>query len=267
MATKDTAVAKSNGFNVPAIANDMKEIIQESFAGESDLLEFPRATVMAGGVGFFNVPDEFGEDESVKVLEGVIIYAHAANAYWSPGTDGAPDCFSNDGITGYDRNDRVYRPCHKCPYNEFGSYVNEKGEHGRGKACKTGYRVYLLRDGETFPIILSIPPTSRRAVMKRLTKMFVMRNRPMHSAVVQFSLMKQENSAGQPYSVVSVNVKKDANGNPAILDPDTVSALGKYAEIIKDTVSHSDERAYTEPEESAPTGREGLDVTEDTLED
>ena len=104
----------------------------------------------------------------VKDITGVILYNHPAYAYYASafaGGHAAPDCSSIDGVTG------VGMPggdCRTCPYNKFGS-----GD-GQSKLCKNKRMLYILREGELFPVALSLPTGSLKTftnyVKRQLTK-------------------------------------------------------------------------------------------------
>ena len=55
--------------------------------------------------------------------------------------------------------------CAKCRYNQFGS-----GESG-GKACKNRRRIYILREGEVFPVLLSLPTGSLKEFTRYIQRL------------------------------------------------------------------------------------------------
>ncbi len=102
--------------------------------------------------------DETGE--TVKELVGVIVYKDKIRGYWDrTAEDNIPECSSIGGVTGITR-DGKNRPCASCPFNQWGSAVDEKGEQTKGKACKEMRRIYLALKGAAVPIIITLPPTS-----------------------------------------------------------------------------------------------------------
>ena len=76
---------------------------------------------------------------------------HKGYATKYTGGNQPPDCCSFDGVTGEGEPGGA---CRKCPLNQFGS-----GENG-AKACKNRRRIYVLREGEIFPLLLSLPTGS-----------------------------------------------------------------------------------------------------------
>lgn len=102
--------------------------------------------------------DESGE--TVKELVGVIVYKDKVRGYWDRSADdNVPECSSIGGVTGTTRNGET-RSCANCPYNQWGSAVDEKGEPMKGKACKEMRRIYLALKGTAVPIFVTLPPTS-----------------------------------------------------------------------------------------------------------
>jgi len=136
------------------------EDIQAMMGDDLDGLDISpeRIKIPSGGATSYEMPSEDGDDtESVKEFSGVVLYHHPLNAYYATkytGGSNPPDCGSFDGIVG------VGTPggnCKQCPHNQFGT-----GENG-SKACKNRRRVYILREGELFPLLLSLPTGSLKA--------------------------------------------------------------------------------------------------------
>jgi phosphoglycerate-specific signal transduction histidine kinase len=73
---------------------------------------------------------------------------------------------------------------------------------GKGKACKNMRTLYILRSGEAMPIQLSLPPTSLRPFTDFMNSVFVTRQRPTSTAIVQIGLKRQDNGTNQ-YSVAT----------------------------------------------------------------
>ena len=191
---KNTQIAAvETGFTALANNNILEEALADEYAG----LEFSidRVKLPAGGGTAFEVPAEDGEDtEMVKDITGVILYNHPAYAYYASanhpayayyasafaGGHAAPDCSSIDGATG------IGTPggdCRRCPFNKFGS-----GD-GQSKLCKNKRMLYILREGELFPVALSLPTGSLKTftnyVKRQLTK-----GRKISQIVTKISLKK-----------------------------------------------------------------------------
>ena len=205
--SKELAVA-TTGFTALANNNLLEEAMTDEYAG----LEFSidRVKLPAGGGTAFEVPAEDGEDtEMVKDITGVILYNHPAFAYYASAFTGghaAPDCSSIDGVTG------VGMPggdCRTCPFNKFGS-----GD-GQSKLCKNKRMLYILREGELFPVALSLP------VKRQLTK-----GRKISQIVTKISLKKATSAAGIAYSQAVFTFER-------VLSPEEIAAVSGVAESCK----------------------------------
>ena len=200
---KNTQIAAvETGFTALANNNILEEALADEYAG----LEFSidRVKLPAGGGTAFEVPAEDGEDtEMVKDITGVILYNHPAYAYYASafaGGHAAPDCSSIDGATG------IGTPggdCRRCPFNKFGS-----GD-GQSKLCKNKRMLYILREGELFPVALSLPTGSLNSQI-----------------VTRISLKKATSSAGIAYSQAVFNFER-------VLSPEEITALSGVVETCK----------------------------------
>ena len=169
------------------------------FAEELDGLtpSFERIKIPAGGGLSYEVPgDDPDSPDSVKEFKAVILYHHPINCYYKEdytGGNNPPDCGSMDGHIGVDAETGECKSCAECEFNKFGS-----GKNG-AKACKQKRRIYLLREGESLPTILSLPTGSlgefSKYVMRLLSK-----GKKTVSVVTKFTLKKAQNSGGINYS-------------------------------------------------------------------
>jgi hypothetical protein len=77
-----------------------------------------------------------------------------------PGSNDAPDCYSNDGIKpAADAEDPQCKTCALCPHAQWGSRISESGK--KAKACSEVKRLAVAEPGdEENPMLLRIPPTS-----------------------------------------------------------------------------------------------------------
>lgn len=183
-------------------------------------ITFDRVNIPAAGGQAFEVPGEMpGETDMVKEFTGVILFHHPLFTYWREryaGGNNAPDCGSYDGVTG------VGNPggsCAHCPLNQFGS-----GENG-GKACKNKRRIYILREGELIPILLTLPIGSMRdfaVYVKRL----LAKGKKSSSVVTKFSLKKATNANGIVYSRAQFAVER-------ALTPEELPYIESMAEQVK----------------------------------
>jgi hypothetical protein len=144
--------AQDTGFQALA-DSDLGAMMAEELDGLD--AGFERIKIPSAGSTVFEVPgEEDGEPDAVKEFSAVILHHHPLHAYYSTkytGGNQPPDCASFDGVTG---EGEPGGSCRKCPLNQFGS-----GENG-AKACKNRRRIYVLREGEIFPLLLSLPTGS-----------------------------------------------------------------------------------------------------------
>lgn len=177
------------------------------FAEEMDglTLSFDRIKVPVGGGLAFEVPGDNPESpDMVKEFKAVILYHHPVHALFKEKYTGAsnpPDCSSIDGHTGIDT-DGIVTQCKECPNAQFGS-----GENG-GKACRQKRRIYILREGESLPIILSLPTGSLADYSKYIMRL-LSKGKKSNTVVTRFTLKKAQNTGGITYSQAVCEVDRD----------------------------------------------------------
>lgn len=200
------------------VNNEMNSMISEEMAGLN--VSFPIIKVPSGGGLAFEVPgDDPNSPDLQKEFNAVILYHHPMLAYYKEkytGGSQAPDCGSFDGVVG------IGNPggkCAECPLNVFGS-----GENG-GKACKTKRRVYLLREGESIPTLLTLPTGSLGDFSKYIMRV-ISKGKKSNQVVTKFSLAKAQNQGGISYSKVVVSTVCD-------LTPDDCESIAGLAEQVK----------------------------------
>ncbi|MCM1439360.1 MAG: hypothetical protein NC131_09210 [Roseburia sp.] len=189
---KNTEIAVNNGFAV--LTN--QDILNETMADDCRGLDFSfdRVKLPSGGGTAFEIPSaESDESEMAKDITGVIVYNHPAFACYHEkytGGNNPPDCGSFDGVTGIGTPGGA---CAACPYNKFGS-----GE-GQSKLCKNKRMLYILREGELFPITLSLPTGSLKS-FSNYVKNQLSRGRKLNQVVTKITLKKATNTSGIAFS-------------------------------------------------------------------
>lgn len=182
----------SKGF--AALANG--DVLSKAMTDDCQGLEFSfdRVKLPAGGGTTFEIPSAEGdESEMAKAITGIILHNHPAYTYYRykyTGGNNPPDCSSFDGVTG------VGTPggnCRYCPNNKFGS-----GE-GQSKLCKNKRMLYILREGELFPIALSLPTGSLKSFTSYV-KSQLSRGRKLNQVVTKITLKKATNASGITFS-------------------------------------------------------------------
>lgn len=201
MKNENKALTTTNSAFVALKDFNLNDALSEELSGLSG--SFERIKIPAGGMTVFEIPGENPDiPETVKEFSAVILHHHPLYAYYTDkytGGSNPPDCGSFDGVTG---EGNPGGDCGKCPYNKFGS-----GENG-AKACKNRRRIYLLREGEIFPMILSLPTGSlkdfTRYIMRLLSK-----GKKSNAVVTKFALKKATNNSGIAYSHAQFSVDRD----------------------------------------------------------
>jgi len=214
---KETALTARDGFLQLADIN-MAAMMAEELDGLDT--SFERIKIPSAGSTVFEVPGEDPcEPDTVKEFSGVILYHHTLHAYYKTkysGGNNPPDCGSFDGIAG---EGDPGGDCRTCPYNKFGT-----GENG-SKACKNRRRIYVLREGEIFPLLLSLPTGSLKE-FTRYIKRLLGKGRKSTSVVTRFSLRKATNSGGIAYSQAQFAIDR-------VLSPQEHALLEKLSEQVK----------------------------------
>lgn len=218
MSKQDMIPHEQSGFM--ALADfDLSEAMAEELAG----LEggFERIKIPSAGSTVFEVPgDAPGEADAAKEFSAVILYHHPLFAFYHDtytGGNNPPDCASFDGVQGEGDPGGV---CAVCPYNQFGSAP------GGGKACKNRRRIYVLREGEIFPLLLSLPTGSLRDFGKYI-KHLLGRGRKSCAVVTRFSLKKATNAGGIVYSQAQFAMER-------VLSSDEFALVSALAEKVKE---------------------------------
>ena len=224
--------------------------MNEAMAEELDGLDggFERIKIPSAGSTVFEVPGENpNEPDAVKEFSAVILYHHPLFAYYKDkytGGSNPPDCGSFDGVIG---EGDPGGNCAKCPYNQFGS-----GENG-SKACKNRRRIYVLREEEIFPLLLSLP-TGTLKEFSRYIKRLLSKGKKSNSVVTRFSLKKAVNSGGIAYSQAQFAVDRNLTAEEYALVSKLSEQVKAYSKHIGYEVDSSAEAAADELNVDPKTG-------------
>lgn len=85
----------------------------------------------------------------------------------------------------------------KLPYTQFGS-----GKGGFGKRAKEQRVLFILRENDPFPLVVTAQPGSLKTVKPTIARFPV----PHYRAVVELGLQKAKSRGGQPYSQITVKL-------------------------------------------------------------
>lgn len=220
--------------------------IAEAMA-ECDGLEFAldRVKFPSGGATAFEIPGEGEEPELTKELKGIIVFNHPAYSFYLQkftGGSNPPDCGSFDGKVG------IGTPggrCAECYYNKFGS-----GD-GNGKACKNRRMLYILQEGELFPIMISIPIGSIKA-FSEYAKRQLSKGRKLSEVVTKVTLKKATNAGGIVFSQAVFTMER-------ALTPDEKAAIQN---VINDTKAYAENlsmAALAPGDDMGPANGEGIE--------
>ena len=222
MTVAETTDITTSGFvNADALA-----LLQDVMAEDAAGLEFQldRIKFAAGGTTILEIPGDGDEPEMVKSLSCVILYNHPAFAYYInkyQGGNNPPDCGSFDGITGIGNPGGI---CKTCPFNQFGS-----GE-GKAKACKNRRLLYILREGEIFPVTLNLPTGSLNE-FTNYVKRLAARGRRIHQVVTKISIRRATSKDGMDFSQAQFAFER-------MLTADERAVIAQMTEQVKEYSSH-----------------------------
>ena len=184
-------------FNAQGL-NRLPDLLTDAVdAGATAFTLFDRITIPAGGATRFEIPSAEGM-EPVNTIQGVVMHSQKRRAYWStsePREGNPPECSSEDGLRGIGMPSGV---CKECPHNQWGSAIGE----GPGKACKETQQLFILRDGEALPVVLSLPPSSLGVFQQYVTRL-TREQASIKAVVTEFSLEKQSSNNGIAYSRIN----------------------------------------------------------------
>ena len=225
-------ITKKEEQNIVAFGENanMGNVLAEELDGLN--LSFDRIKIPSGGGLAFEVPgDDPDSPDTVKEFKAVILYHHPISCFYKEeykGGNNPPDCGSMDGKIGVIAESGELRTCADCPNNKFGSAKNG------GKACKQKRRMYLLRENESLPILLSLP-TGSLAEFSKYVMRLLSRGKKPNTVVTKFSLKKVQNAGGISYSQAVFSFDRDlteAELNNVLSMSDQVKNMATKVEAI-----------------------------------
>ena len=225
--TKELATMK----NVEGFMTLKNFDVSATIAKEMDGLNvtFDAVKIPIGGVTMFEMPtDNPEETESVKEFSAVILHHHPMRAYYKEAYTGGtnpPDCGSFDGVIG------IGEPsgnCADCLYNEFGTGING------AKACKEKRRLYLLREGDIFPMVLSLPTGSLK-VFSRYLMRCLSKWGASNGGVTKFTLTKATNKGGIVYTKAQFQMERKLTEVEFAL----VQGLSENIKLLSQNISYN----------------------------
>ena len=134
-----------------------------------------------------------GEEFSAIILKETPVNTFNKVAY-KEGETSVPECWS---LGGQKPSPGCAEPqsatCATCAQNRFGSARDKNtGEAGKGKACSNSRRLILKIDGYDMPVLLQIPPTSRRNLDSYLKQLSAGEQKvPMFALETRFKMSEE----------------------------------------------------------------------------
>ncbi|MCR4629335.1 MAG: hypothetical protein K5760_07015 [Clostridium sp.] len=240
LVTKSEGVAVSEAaedrFASPASAGALEAATSELVGLE---FSFDRIKIPSGGSTAFEIPDDDSDEPAmVREITGVILLHHPAYTYYKDkysGGSNPPDCGSFDGVNG---TGEPGGNCANCRFNQFGS-----GD-GQGKACKNRRMIYVLRKGELFPMMLSLPTGSLREFTRYLKRQ-LSKGRRLNQIVTKISLRKATNSSGIAFSQAVFTFDR-------LLDEEERAGISLMTESIRNYTANLSMAALAESDEEIP---------------
>lgn len=245
-------IMTADKFNLVTLTGDLAEAVAEEMDGLGPI-PFDRVKIPSGGGLAFELPGET-EDETVSATElvGVILDHNPVNAYWAEKFSGGneqPDCSSYDGKQGILREAGEARSCDSCPYNRFGSA-------GAGKACKNVHRLYILRENNPVPLLLSLPPTSLKYMRDYIGKRVLLKGLRCWQVLTKITLKKEKSRDGIQYSRAAFTFLDK-------LTPEQERAAAAMRDVVKSTYRQidisDDDYSTARQEGGAPAPQAGPD--------
>jgi hypothetical protein len=229
---KNTEMVPANSAGYLALRDfNLADMLAEEMSGLS--ASFERIKIPSGGGTVFEIPgDDSDAPETVREFSAVILYQHPLNAYYKSeyqGGSNPPDCGSFDGHNG---DGDPGGCCDKCPLNQYGS-----GKNG-AKACKNRRRLYLLREGEIFPMILSLPTGSLKGFTRYLMRVLP-KYKNSNAVVTRFTLKKASSNTGIAYSQAQFAVDRALTSEEYAL----VSAMTEQVKALSAAVGYDTEES------------------------
>lgn len=211
-----TAIAAAKAVDYPLLSPDSRQaqIIEANLDGEPMLeQDLPRVKLPLGGATKWNV-EIAGNSETTDEIVGLLVCIAKRGVLWPQDdpSDSRPVIVSNDLQIGYrvsddlgtidpaalDRHrigDRRYDWLSLSKSPEFG-FGSARG--GAGKRCKESRILAILRQGDLWPLLVSVGPGSLKtwgSFQKTLPAFH-------YETVIGLRLEKAKGTNGQPYSMI-----------------------------------------------------------------
>lgn len=185
MAKNELAIIEDASSYLPST-----QVIQETLADLQDIMTrklFGTISIAPAGAGTFKVLEPCADEvtNGVAEIECVILASHPTNILWGRPfgerqKGERPVCRSLDGEEGVDTDGEIH-VCATCPNNQF-------GEDGQRKRCSNKRQLYVLRQGDVLPVLLTLPPSALSAYDRYRGRVRLALKRPMYSVLTRIRL-------------------------------------------------------------------------------
>jgi len=187
------------------VSEEQAAQVREAFAvniAQGSITEFDLPRIKpVNGEALWKIPTLEGH-VTAPSIEGVVVYARDTRAYY-PGKEiknQPPECSSMDGITGKAKAGvQLGGECAKCPMAQW-----ESAPDSGAQACKASKQFFMLRGSSMFVEVVSLPPTSLKAVRQFFLKL-VTQGVQYHHCILRIDLHEATNAAHQKYGKASLN--------------------------------------------------------------
>ncbi|HZT29221.1 MAG TPA: hypothetical protein VFA33_05025 [Bryobacteraceae bacterium] len=189
--------------------------------------DLPRIKVTPGMAQWL-ISDVVEGDKTEPAIECVVLYDRKSRTYYQSKDAGKvpPDCSSRDGKTGQGT---PGGECAKCPLAKWGSA-------GEAQACKESRQLLIAHGSSRLPEVLSIPPTSLKAVRQFFVRL-VTQGIQYHHCILRFELEKAQNPQGKVYGKAAVKFVRK-------LSPEEIASaeeMRAFAQGFADRVTEDNE--------------------------
>jgi len=181
------------------LSEEEAQAVRDAFAvniasGSITEFDLPRIKTMSGAA-LWLIPTLEG-DETTPIIEGVVVLARDTRSYFptKEGGNQPPLCSSLDGISGKSNDPKLGGTCATCPMAQFGSVQDGTN----GQACKQSKQLFMLRGTSMFLEVVSLPPTSLKAIRQFLLKLTT-QGIQHYQAIIRIELEKAQNAQGKIY--------------------------------------------------------------------
>lgn len=220
-------------------ANAVREAFAVNIAsGSITEFDLPRIKPVKGEA-LWKIPTLEGH-ETAQSIEGVIVFARDTRAYY-PGKEiknQPPDCSSLDGITGVAKAGvNLGGPCAKCPQAQWDSAADGSGAQG----CKQSKQLFMLRGTSMFLEVVSLPPTSLKAVRQFFLKL-VTQGIQYHQCIIRIDLVETKNAQQQVYGKADMKFVRRLSADEAARAAD-FRALAESIAARVDVTAAAEEEA------------------------